>query len=76
MLRFVTIEHFGITKTDERRAVKISITNNNGMKIELLNYGATLMSALVPDRDDQLKDVVLGFQTLQGWAFILSPQIQ
>lgn len=72
MLRFITIEQFGITKTDEGRVVKISLTNNNGMKIELLNYGAILMSALVPDRNDILRDIVIGYQTLEGFLSIIS----
>uniref|UniRef100_A0A158Q7P1 Aldose 1-epimerase n=1 Tax=Elaeophora elaphi TaxID=1147741 RepID=A0A158Q7P1_9BILA len=67
MLRLITIEQFGTTKTDEEGVAKISLTNNNGMKIELLNYGAILMSALVPDRNDILRDIVLGFQTLEEY---------
>ncbi|EFO15547.2 aldose 1-epimerase [Loa loa] len=67
MLRLITIEQFGITKRDEGRVVKISLTNNNGMKIELLNYGAILMSAFVPDRNDVLRDTVLGFRTLEEY---------
>ncbi|KAM3717707.1 Galactose mutarotase [Dirofilaria immitis] len=67
MLRLITIEQFGITKADEERVVKISLTNNNGMKIELLNYGAILMSVLVPDRSDQFRDIALGFRTLQEY---------
>ncbi|EJW73496.1 hypothetical protein WUBG_15597, partial [Wuchereria bancrofti] len=67
MLRLITIEQFGITKANEERVVKISLTNNNGMKIQLLNYGAILMSALVPDRNDILRDIVLGFRTLQEY---------
>ncbi|VIO97991.1 Aldose 1-epimerase family protein [Brugia malayi] len=67
MLRLITIEQFGMTKASEERVVKISLTNNNGMKIELLNYGAILMSALVPDRNDILRDIVLGFRTLQEY---------
>uniref|UniRef100_A0A915PZ41 Aldose 1-epimerase n=1 Tax=Setaria digitata TaxID=48799 RepID=A0A915PZ41_9BILA len=67
MLRLITIEQFGITKTEEGRIVKISLTNNNGMKIELLNYGAILMSALIRDRNDTLRDVILGFRTLEEY---------
>lgn len=72
MLRLITIEQFGITKTEEGRVVKISLTNNNGMKIELLNYGAILMTALVSDRNGILRDVVLGFRTLEGFLAIIS----
>jgi aldose 1-epimerase len=43
------------------------LTNPAGAFVELTNYGATLVSAHVPDRDGRLGNVVLGYDTLQGY---------
>jgi aldose 1-epimerase len=44
------------------------ITNNaNGFSAQVIEYGATLTKLIVPNRDGQLKDVVLGFDDLQSY---------
>ena len=43
------------------------IVNSKGAFAEISNYGATLVSVHVPDRDHKLGNVVLGFPTLQGY---------
>lgn len=43
------------------------IENSSGSFIEVSNYGATLVSVHVPDRNQELKNVVLGFPALQGY---------
>ncbi|KAK6040801.1 hypothetical protein COOONC_05249 [Cooperia oncophora] len=64
-MRSVTIESFGETR-DERRVVLIRITNGNGMRVELLNLGASVRSIVVPDREGVMTDVALGFDTVKG----------
>lgn len=34
--------------------------------VKVINYGATITSIKVPDRDGQLGDVVMGFDNIQG----------
>ncbi|MCD7708298.1 MAG: galactose mutarotase [Clostridiales bacterium] len=46
---------------DGREATLYTISNGNGMKAQLLDYGATLVSLIVPDRDGKPQDVVLGY---------------
>lgn len=41
-----------------------TLHNKNGMKARITNYGATLLSLLAPDRNGNLSDVVLGFDSL------------
>jgi len=41
--------------------------NRAGMQIALTDYGARLVSALVPDRNGNLIDVVLGFDSIAGY---------
>lgn len=44
------------------------IEHANGSYIELTNYGATLVSAVVPDADGHYGHVVLGFDSLQAYV--------
>jgi len=42
----------------------ITLTNKNGMEIRLTNYGAILTYVGVPDKDGNIGNVVLGFDSL------------
>lgn len=44
-----------------------TITNKNGMQVSVINYGATITSIIVPDKDGEMGDVVLGFDSLSGY---------
>ncbi|MCK4305568.1 MAG: galactose mutarotase [Candidatus Eisenbacteria sp.] len=55
-------------KTDEGQGVHLyTLRNANGMQVEITNYGGIVTSLLVPDRDGNLGDVVLGFDDLQSY---------
>ncbi|MBF8295683.1 MAG: galM2, partial [Bacteroidetes bacterium] len=41
-----------------------TLQNNNGMEALITNYGGTVVSLLVPDRDGKRADIVLGFDSL------------
>lgn len=43
------------------------LTNSKGLKAKVINYGATLISLEVPDRQGQLADIVLGHKNLDGY---------
>lgn len=43
------------------------LTNTSGAYVELINYGATLVSASIPDRDGHLGNVVLSHNSLQDY---------
>jgi aldose 1-epimerase len=43
------------------------LTNKKGLQAEIINYGADLVSLKVPDRDGKTADVVLGYDTVQGY---------
>lgn len=38
-----------------------TLTNSHGMQVRITTFGARIISILVPDREGQLRDVVLGF---------------
>jgi aldose 1-epimerase len=45
-----------------------TLTNKNGMEASVTNFGATLATLKVPDRNGKLADVVLGYDTLDGYV--------
>lgn len=43
------------------------LTNKNGMEVCMTNYGARIVSIMVPDKDGVFADVVLGFDSIGGY---------
>ena len=62
----VTKRYFGTT-ADGREVTAYLITAKNGMQAELLDYGATIRTLLVPDKNGKLVDVVLGYDTIDDY---------
>ena len=59
-------ESFG--KTEEGQQLDIfSLVNSNGLKMRVTNYGGIVTSFLVPDREGNLGDVVLGSNKLDDY---------
>jgi len=56
----VTVEDF-----DDIRLYTLS--NESGMTVSVTNYGATVTSIVVPDRDGELADVALGYDSVEGF---------
>ncbi len=54
---------FGVTANGIETEL-FTLTNANGMRVDITNYGATIVRLLVPDRNKQFGDVVLGYDTL------------
>lgn len=52
---------------DGKKTHLFTLKNRAGMEIALTDYGARLVSALVPDKHGNLVDVVLGFDSIQGY---------
>jgi len=43
------------------------LTNKNGAKLTVIPFGATVTSLKIPTKDNELVDVVLGFDTVEGY---------
>ncbi|MGH9802819.1 MAG: aldose epimerase family protein, partial [Blastocatellia bacterium] len=43
------------------------LTNKNGVEVKITNYGATVTSIKVPDRDGKMDDVALGYDSIAGY---------
>jgi aldose 1-epimerase len=56
-------------KTDDGQQTDLYIlTNKNGMETSITNYGGTVVTLKVPDRNGKLDDVVLGYDKLDDYA--------
>jgi len=56
-------------KTEDGEPVDLYIlTNKNGMEAAITNYGGTVVSLIVPDRNGKREDVVLGYDNLAGYT--------
>jgi aldose 1-epimerase len=44
-----------------------TLTNANGLEMRVTNYGGTITSLKVPDRSGHVDDIVLGFDTIDGY---------
>ncbi len=57
---------YGTTK-DGEEVLSFSLTNEKGMQVVILNYGAVIEKLIVPDKNGQMADVVLGYANLKGY---------
>jgi len=53
---------------DKLKSHLIILENNRGMKVALSDYGARIVSILVPDKDGRKIDVVLGFDQIDKYV--------
>jgi aldose 1-epimerase len=44
-----------------------TLTNGKGMEVKITNYGGIVVSIKTPDRNGKLDDIVLGYDTLDGY---------
>lgn len=44
-----------------------TLKNSNGMEVCITNFGGRIVSIMVPDRNGDFKDVVLGFDSVQAY---------
>jgi aldose 1-epimerase len=59
-------EHFGFLY-DNREALLYTLENDKGIRISISNYGGTVTSLIVPDKNGSLADVVLGLPAWEDW---------
>ncbi len=52
---------------DGTEVVLFTLTNSQGIKAKIASYGAILVSLEVPDKDGNLADITLGYETLDGY---------
>ena len=55
-------------KTSDGKDVQLyTLVNKNGLEVKITNYGGIVVSLRVPDRNGNLDDIVLGYDTLDEY---------
>ena len=62
-----SVERMDFGKTPDGTPVELYVLTNGRMTAKVMTYGAIVTELDVPDRDGKLADVVLGFDTLEGY---------
>ena len=44
-----------------------TLKNNNGIEVKITNYGATITSIVVPNKEGKLENITCGFDSLDGY---------
>ena len=52
---------------DGRAVERFTLTNAGGIEVDAISYGGIITSLRVPDRDGRTGDIVLGFDSLDGY---------
>jgi aldose 1-epimerase len=61
------IQKAAFGKHEDKDVDVYTLTNKNGLVLKAITYGAAVTELSVPDRNGKLADVVLGFDTLEGY---------
>jgi aldose 1-epimerase len=61
----ITEKAFG--NFESKPVTEYTLTNPSGMQVSIINYGGTVTKILAPDKQGKLADVVLGFESLDGY---------
>ena len=62
----VLTREFGQTK-EGRSVTSFDLCNGNGMRVRILDFGATVQSVIVPDRNGDPVDVALGYDDVASY---------
>lgn len=54
--------------SDGREVFLYSMKNDSGMRVSIINYGAIVRNLFVKDKNGVVADVVLGYDSLQGYV--------
>jgi aldose 1-epimerase len=55
------------TLPDQTPVDLYTLTSTNGIMLTLITYGGIIVSLRTPNRDGQMDDIVLGFDTLEEY---------
>lgn len=63
---FLSEKPFGTTATNEPITL-YTLKNTQGMEVQIMNYGAIITKIIVPDKNEVMEDVVLGFENMADY---------
>lgn len=55
------------TRVNNKEIQLFTLTNHNGLTVEITNYGGKVVSIIVPDKNGEFKDVVLGYENIDEY---------
>jgi aldose 1-epimerase len=55
------------SNVDGKQVKLFTLKNSKGMELQLTNYGASIVALKVPDKQGVAEDVVLGYDSIQGY---------
>ena len=55
-------------EVDGKKTDLYTLRNKNNMEVCVTNFGGRIVSVMVPDKDGQMRDVVLGFDSIQDYV--------
>ena len=55
------------TEVDGKKTDLYILRNKNNMEVCITNFGGRIVSVMVPDKDGQMRDVVLGFDSIRDY---------
>lgn len=55
------------TEVEGKKTDLFVLKNKNNMEVCITNFGGRIVSVMVPDKDGNMKDVVLGFDSIQDY---------
>jgi aldose 1-epimerase len=55
-------------EVDGEQVTLFTLTNANGMEVQITNYGGIITSVMSPDRDGNMENVTLGFDNLDAYV--------
>lgn len=56
-----------VAEVDGKPTALYSLKGSDGMEVAITNYGGRIVALQVPDREGNLRDVVLGFDSIQSY---------
>ena len=62
----ITKSFYGKTK-DNKKVDLYSFKNENGMQVDIINYGGIITSLKVPDKNGETENIVLGYSKLKDY---------
>jgi aldose 1-epimerase len=62
--------HFETIIDDTKSTKLYTLKNSNGMEVCITNFGARIVSIMVPDKSGNMTDVVLGFDNIEDYIQI------
>ena len=62
----VTVKPFG--KADDQKVDLYTLANANGVKVDITNFGATVVDLFTPDRKGALANISLGFSSVKPYT--------